>query len=136
MMSSVLAQRLLLSRRDVDLTQTDLAQRAGNVSAAYISDLERNKVVNPTIEVIEALAQALGVQPSYLLGWDDDPLGEDRPASIGEGRVVYQVGSPSEYRVVQDLLDVFSELTPEAQRLLLQLAEQLRRANSGRVVGE
>lgn len=135
-MDNVLAQRLLLSRRDLDITQIDLAQRAGNVSAAYISDLERNKVTNPTIEVIETLATALGVRPEYLMGWSDDPLGESRPASIGEGRVVYQVGSPSEYRVVQDLLDVFSELTPEAQRLLLQLAEQLRRANSVRVVGE
>lgn len=83
-----------------------------------------------------ALATALGVRPEYLMGWSDDPLGEDRPASLAEGRVVYQVGSPAEYRVVQDLLDVFGELTPESQRLLLQLAEQLRRANSGRVVGE
>lgn len=133
-MDNVLAQRLLLSRRDLDITQIDLALRAGNVSAAYISDLERNKVTNPTVEVIEALATALGVQPAYLLGWNDDPLGEDRPASISEGRVVYQVGSPAEYRLVQEMLELFTELSAENQRILLQLADQLRRANHARVV--
>lgn len=134
-MADALSTRLLLSRRDLKINQDDLARTAG-VSRAYISDLERGKVENPTADVIMALATALGVRPEYLMGWSDDPLGEDRPASLAEGRVVYQVGSPAEYRVVQDLLDVFGELTPESQRLLLQLAEQLRRANSGRVVGE
>lgn len=86
-MATRLAERLLLSRRDVDITQEDLAQQAGNLSAAYISSLERGKVLNPTTEVIEALATALGVRPEYLLGWSDDPLGESQPASIAEGRV-------------------------------------------------
>lgn len=134
-MNRVLADRLLLSRRDVDLTQIDLANRAGNVSAAYISDLERNKVANPTIEVIEALAQALGVRPDYLLGWSDDPLGEDQPASIAEGRIVYQVDSPDDYRRVQNLLDIFNELGPDDQRILLDLAERLRRAGNVRIIG-
>lgn len=134
-MADALSTRLLLSRRDLKINQDDLARTAG-VSRAYISDLERGKVENPTADVIVALATALQVRPEYLMGWSDDALGESRPASISEGRVVYQVGSPAEYRVVQDLLDVFGELTPENQRLLLQLAEQLRRVNSGRVVGE
>lgn len=134
-MDSVLANRLLLSRRDVDLTQIELAQRAGNVSAAYISDLERSKVGNPSVEVIIALAAALGVRPEYLLGWSDDPLGESQPASLAEGRVVYQVNSPAEYRQIQELLDLWQELTADDQRMLLELADKLRRAGNARIVG-
>lgn len=134
-MATRLAERLLLSRRDVDITQEDLAQQAGNLSAAYISSLERGKVLNPTTEVIEALATALGVRPEYLLGWSDDPLGESQPASIAEGRVVYQVNSPAEYRQIQELLDLWQELTADDQRMLLELADKLRRAGNARIVG-
>lgn len=126
-MNDTLADRLLLSRRRV-MNQEELAKLA-HIRRGYISDIERGASTNPTIKVIEALAEALGVRPEYLAGWSDDPLGEDRPPSLAEGRVVYQVDTPGQYRLVQDLLDVFGELSPENQRLLLQLAEQLRRAN-------
>ena len=132
-MADALSTRLLLSRRDLKINQDDLARTAG-VSRAYISDLERGKVENPTADVIVALATALQVRPEYLMGWSDDALGESRPASISEGRVVYQVGSPAEYRLVQEMLELFTELSAENQRILLQLADQLRRAHPARVV--
>lgn len=134
-MTSTLAQRLLISRRDLDITQEDLARRAGNVSPAYISSLERGKVTNPTADVLEALAAALGVQPEYLIGWSDDPSGEDQPASIAEGRVVYQVANPVEYRQVQELLDLWQDLTPEDQRMILEMAQHLRRVGNARIIG-
>ena len=92
-MATVLADRLLLSRRDLDITQEDLASRAGNVSAAYISSLERGKVTNPSVEVIEAIATALGVSPAYLLGWTDIPLPEEDATipQIAEPRVAYNI---------------------------------------------
>lgn len=135
-MTSSLARRLLISRRDLDITQDDLARRAGNVSPAYISSLERGKVTNPTADVLESLAAALGVAPEYLIGWSDDPTGESQPASLAEGRIVYQVGSPSTYRLVQEFLDIYTELSPEDQRMLLELAEKLRRAGDVRIIGE
>lgn len=134
-MTGTLAQRLLISRRDLDITQEDLARKAGNVSPAYISSLERGKVTNPTADVLEALAAALGVQPEYLIGWSDDPSGEDQPASLAEGRVVYQVASPVEYRQVQELLDLWQDLTPEDQRMILEMAQHLRRVGNARIIG-
>lgn len=121
-MSTVLAQRLLLSRRDLDITQIDLAQRAGNVSAAYISDLERNKVGNPTVEVVEALAAALGVTPAYLLGWSDAPLAEDASAQPLAPRI-------------QELIDLYEDLDPSGQAAALEIIHTLRRTQNARVVG-
>jgi transcriptional regulator with XRE-family HTH domain len=129
-MSNVLAKRLLLSRRDLDITQIDLAQRAGNVSAAYISDLESNKVTNPTVEVIEAIAAALGVSPAYLVGWSDIPLAEEADA-IGEARVPYTVNPH-----IQAMLDLYEDLDPANQAIALEIINTLRRSQHVRVVGD
>lgn len=129
-MASVLADRLLLSRRDVDITQEDLANHAGNVSAAYISSLERGKVTNPTVEVIEAIASALGVSPAYLLGWSDVPLAEETNA-IGEERVPYTVDPR-----IQQLIDLYEDLDPANQAIALEIINTLRRSQNVRVVGD
>lgn len=133
-MSDTLAHRLLIARRDLGMLQDTLSDAAG-VSRPYISELERGRVTNPTVEVIESLAKVLGVRPEYLLGWTEDPLGEDQPASLAEGRVVYQVANPVEYRQVQELLDLWQDLTPEDQRMILEMAQHLRRVGNARIIG-
>lgn len=133
--NGILAQRVLLERRALNWNQDELASRAG-VSRSYVSHIERAQIPNPTLEVIEALAKALGVEPDYLVGWSDDPAGEDRPQNVAEGRVVYQVASPAEYRRVQELLDLFNELTPEDQRILMEIAGRLRKVGDVRIIGE
>ena len=132
-MSSVFAARLLLSRRDLDLNQDQLALLA-KVSRAYISDLERGKVVNPTVDVIEALAKALDVRPEYLLGWSDDATGEDRPGSVAERRVVYEVANAAQYHRMQQVLALFNELDWEYQELALKIIEEFGRAQQVRVI--
>lgn len=69
----LLSQRLLLSRRDLGLDQKELGRRAG-VSNTYISDIERGRLTNIGIEVINALAKVLGIAPGYLAGWEENPL--------------------------------------------------------------
>lgn len=133
-MNSTLGDRLLLARRQSGLNQETLADQA-SINRTYISSLERGIADNPTKEIIEALAGALGVRPEYLAGWTDDPLGEDLPPSIAEGRIVYQVNSREQYRLTQELLDLFGELTPENQRLALQIIEQFRKAQNVRIIG-
>lgn len=133
-MNSTLGDRLLLARRQSGLNQETLADQV-SINRTYISSLERGIADNPTKEIIEALAGALGVRPEYLAGWTDDPLGEDLPPSIAEGRIVYQVNGREQYRLTQELLDLFGELTPENQRLALQIIEQFRKAQNVRIIG-
>jgi transcriptional regulator with XRE-family HTH domain len=119
---TTLANRLLLSRRELDVTQEDLAARAGNVSPAYVSSLERGKVTNPTVEVLEALAQVLGVDPAYLAGWSDAPLGGDA------------IAQPIDPRL-QELVDLFEDLDPAGQAAAIEIIRTLRRTQNARVVG-
>ena len=128
-MATVLADRLLLSRRDVDITQEDLAEQAGNVSPAYVSSLERGKVTNPTVDVVTALAGALGVSPAYLLGWSDIPLpGEAN--TIAEGHIPYTVDPR-----IQELIDLYEDLDAPTQQIALDLIRTIRRSQHARVVG-
>lgn len=129
-----LASRLLLSRRDMHWDQAELAAKSG-VSRQYISDLERGRITNPGIEMIEALAKALGIQPSHLAGWTDDPLGEDLPANMHEGRIVYQASSQEDYRRIQELLDLFNDLAPEYQAMALHMINEFKRVQNVRIVG-
>lgn len=130
----MLGDRLLLARRQLEMNQDNLADRA-NVNRTYISNLERGHSTNPTIDIVEALARALGIRPEYLAGWTDDPLGEDLPASEREGRVVWQVTSPEEYQRFQQLLEIFSDIPPERQPFALQLIDTFRRSQGVRIVG-
>lgn len=133
MIASELGRRVFLARRDLDMNQDVLADATG-VSRPYISRLERGHIPDIPVSVIEALAAALDIRPEYLAGWSEDATGEDRPANVAEGRVVYQVARPGEYRLIQDLLAIWPELAPEDQRLLIDMARRLRASQDARVI--
>lgn len=129
-----LAERVLLHRRQLDLDQDELARRS-SIDRSYISAIERQRKQNPTIEVVEALALALGLRPEYLVGWTDDPLGEGNViSSSADGRIVYQVSSPGEYRAIQQLLDIWPELTDDDRRFVIEFAGKLGRASNVRII--
>ena len=131
---TTLGKRLLLSRRDLRLNQEELSEISG-VSRQYISDIERGRAKNVGVEVVFALAKALGVSVEYLLGLTDVPLPEESESVLREDRVVYEVGDARERALLQELVEVFQELDEEERRLLLDLARRLRRADEARTVG-
>ncbi|MCA0029009.1 MULTISPECIES: helix-turn-helix transcriptional regulator [unclassified Mesorhizobium] len=59
------AQNLRTLRRARGLSQEELAHQAG-IDRTYISALERN-VYNPSIDVVDRLAEVLGVDVTELL---------------------------------------------------------------------
>lgn len=64
-LADVFAANLKLHRQRKNLTQAELATKAG-VSVSYVSMLERG-TRSPPLETIEALAKALGTLPTKLL---------------------------------------------------------------------
>jgi transcriptional regulator with XRE-family HTH domain len=127
-MTSTLAQRVLIERRTLNWNQDQLAAKAG-VSRSYVSHIERSQIPNPTIDVVEALAAALGVSPAYLLGWSDIPLPGEANA-IGEERVPYTVDPR-----IQELIDLFEDLDAPTQQIALDIIRTIRRSQHARVVG-
>jgi transcriptional regulator with XRE-family HTH domain len=64
-LTEVMATNVRLARHAVELTQEELADRAG-LSARYLGSIERAEV-SATIAVLEKLAGALKVEPAELL---------------------------------------------------------------------
>ena len=66
-----LADRVRIRREELKLSQTELAERMGYKSRSSINKIECGREISQ--KVIVRLADALGVTPAYLMGWDEDP---------------------------------------------------------------
>ena len=64
--TSILGRRIAKARRDIGLTQKDLADKVG-VTAQAVSKWERGSAC-PDISILDEIAYALGVSVSELLG--------------------------------------------------------------------
>lgn len=126
--------RVLLSRRDLGWDQETLACNAG-ISRGYISKLERGYTKNPGIEVIKALAKALGISTEYLMGSTDDPLAgveEETKEAKFFNELQFQSAAidPKTFHLLQRLIAIFNELSPRDRAVLLRLAETLRHVDT------
>lgn len=122
-----LGYRILRSRRDLDIDQAELSKRAG-VSRPYISQLEHGKKTNVSVEVIEVLAIALDVSPTYLLGYSDNPTGEPDAkvlAEQSESYVVAEVEGADARQNLRELITVFQSLPKSQQTALLGFIRSL-----------
>ncbi len=122
-----LGHRVLLSRKELGLTQEDLAS-AAHLSRSYINSIENGKVTNVGAEHLERLATALGVSMAYLLGMTDDPLSYSPDLLFAEtdGRhVVYELADPVIRRRVEQVISKFEILSDAQQRLVIELLGQL-----------
>lgn len=63
--------RIKFRRKELGLTQIQLAERLGLTSKAAISTVENNKE-DMTLDRIERYANALNTTPQYLMGWSED----------------------------------------------------------------
>lgn len=128
--AKTLGNHILLSRRDLALTQEELAAKVG-VSRAYITNIEQGRAKNVGIDVIFALARELGVSVAYLLGLTEDPLAgddgvvmRDRP----EEYVVIESRNPAERQLLQQAIDEFTALTAGQQRFAINMLRMMRQA--------
>ena len=76
-----LGRRLAASRELADLTQQELAERAG-VTQATIARIERGRIPGFRVETLVMVAEALGVSVDYLLGRKDTMDIDLEPAGV------------------------------------------------------
>ena len=125
----MLANRVLLSRRDLGWDQKQLSEQSG-VSRPYISQIERARKTNVSVDVLFSLADALGVSVQYLLGLEDAPLIEPSGAVLREVAgeyVTFDVDSDDERRLVRSLIAEFNALPRRAQEAAIEMIRILRK---------
>ena len=66
-----IGERIKLRRKELGLTQTELAEKMGLTSKTTICKAE-TKDFNPTMDRVKEFAKALDTTPAYLMGWEDN----------------------------------------------------------------
>lgn len=92
----------LCARKGVKPT---VACRESGVGASFISDINRGQT--PSVAKVQLLANYLGVTTSELLGEKTEPTAGDDGISDGE----------------QALLNLFRQLTPEQQDMVIRMVQ-------------
>lgn len=78
-LQEVFIENLKLARKQANFTQEDLAEKVG-LTPKHISVIER-RVKFPTIQMLEAIADALGI-PAYKLFIDPNNMNDGSPTEI------------------------------------------------------
>jgi transcriptional regulator with XRE-family HTH domain len=73
--------RIKLRREAINMSQDELAIKAGYKTRSSISKIEDGKTDLPQSK-IESIAKALRTTPAYLMGWTDDPVNYEDPDII------------------------------------------------------
>jgi transcriptional regulator with XRE-family HTH domain len=102
---STVGNKILQRRKELNLTQEELAKRMGYKSKSTINKIEMGINDIPQSK-IAMFAEVLVTTPSYLMGWDDEENPPDKP-SLTEGE--------------QALLDLFNRVPKDKQELVLQM---------------
>ena len=68
-----IGERICNRRKELGLTQQDLADRLGYKSKSSINKIEIGKNDLPQKKIIE-IARALNTTPRYLMGWEDEAV--------------------------------------------------------------
>lgn len=76
-MSTGVGKRIRQRRKELGLSQEELAARMGFKSKQSVSNVEIGRD-NLTTDRVTAFAQALDCSESYLMGWEDIEIKEER----------------------------------------------------------
>lgn len=103
---STVGERILIARKQLGLTQEDLAKRMGYKSKSTINKIEMGINDIPQSKIV-MFAKVLDTTPAYLMGWDEKIPSEDKPITLTEGEKM--------------MLDLFNRVPEEQQNLVLQM---------------
>lgn len=68
-----IGERIRIRREEMDISQAELARMVGYASRSTITRIERDGN-GISQDKIVAIAKALKVTPSYLMGWEDEEV--------------------------------------------------------------
>ena len=117
-----LGQRILLARRDLGITQEELATAVA-IDRSYVTNIERGRTQNIGISVLYRLAEALNIEIPYLLGLETPP-----PRNLRE-KIIDMVVDDTERQQIEQLIAHFSMLSDIDRDIVLNLAAQLSQRN-------
>lgn len=95
-----IGQRIKKCREQLGLSQAELAHQVGYQSRSSINKIELDQYGLPQSK-IKSLAEALGVSPSYIMGWEDEV--ELQQPEAGPSASSYQLAAQEAMRMLLQL---------------------------------
>lgn len=111
--SSSIGERIKLRRKQLGLSQADLAIKLGYKSRSSLNKIEKDSR-NLTQSKIKAIADVLETTPSWIMGWDDEP---EKAATTEETKIDSRL---------QKVIDCYNGMNVEGQNRLIEQAELLK----------
>lgn len=111
-MTSIIGERIRIRRKELKLTQSQLAEITGYKDKTAISRIESGENDLNQSKII-MFATALNTSPSYLMGWVDDPSPKHAPHAKGKMPPSQKEDS------IQTAYENADEKTQRAVRILL-----------------
>lgn len=110
-----IGDRIAIRRKELGLTQDELAARTGYKSKAAISKIETN--VNDIAQsAVVRFAEALDTTVAYLMGWEDLPAHKD---PIPKDFIQLFAENPDQVARDEALLEAFRALPPSEQEIVI-----------------
>lgn len=100
-------------RNEIGMSQSELAKIVGYSDKTMISKIERG-IIDLPLPKLNAIAKALGISASVLLGWDDvEDIKENREFVSGDANVDFAI------------LTKFNKLNQNDQMLVMNMIDSL-----------
>lgn len=119
-----IGDRIRERRKELGLSQLDLALRLGNKSRASVCTVEKNKE-DLTTDRIRKYAEALETTPAYLMGWEDTEP-EEYYINPETADMAQKLFEDSNYRI---LFDAAKDSKPEDLLMAADLLKRLKGTN-------
>lgn len=118
-----IGERIKRRREELGMSQDELARAAGYKSRSSINKIELDGRGLPQDKVV-AIARALKVTPSYLMGWEDEEVAKIT-ARQEEFMECYFELSEQKQKIAERLLCYMKALTNEEAELITRMAKSL-----------
>lgn len=116
-----LGDKVKKRREELGLSQEELAFKMGYKSRTSINKIEKGRAISQ--KIIYRLSEVLEVTPAYLMGWEEEPIQEQRKEAA-------QMGSLTREEIEKELMSLVSKMKPEQkQRVLLEAYRLLQQQN-------
>lgn len=108
-----IGSRIKQRRRELKISAEMLAEKIG-VSPATIYRYENGSIMNMGTDKVDAIAEALSIEPKYLMGWEDMPKPVEKSVPVSDYDTyrigVINTGNVSEMRnKLHELVDQFED---------------------------
>ena len=112
-------ERIANIRKERELSYQDLADLTG-INKSTLQRYETGKIKDMPLSKLEAIAKALSVDPSYLLGWDELEAEDNQPYDQ-DALDIAQALSEAGYGEINILFKKISEATPEDKKKMIEM---------------